>query len=106
MPSNAGGRFGGHACLSGAQGGDAAEPDVASSAAPKLLKVCTASADWAQRSGVEVQRARRCVVRVVVGELKEVVLGCLNDQTVSTARCHAQLREEPHSREAVNATRA
>jgi hypothetical protein len=44
------------------------------------------------------------VVSVVVGELQEVVLGGLNDQTVSTARCHTQPQEEPHSREAVNAT--
>jgi hypothetical protein len=45
-PSNAGGRFGAqYAYLSGAQGGDAAEPDAASSAASTLRKVRTASAD-------------------------------------------------------------
>ena len=47
MPSNAGGRFGAHECLSGAQGGDAAEPDIASSAAGALrtARARTASVD-------------------------------------------------------------
>jgi hypothetical protein len=71
---------------------------------------------WARRSGIggkvgpcrgpahleRAQRSQRCVV---VGEPTGVVLGFLNDQTVSTAQCHTQLQalEEPHSREAVNA---
>jgi hypothetical protein len=86
-PSNAGARIGAHACLSDAQGGDTAEPDLASSAAKRrharFSRFAQRARTWAQRSGVggkvgpragvplisttqQAQRVRRCVVQVVV----------------------------------------
>ncbi len=99
MPSNACGRFGAQSRLLGAQGGDAAEPCVASSAAHALRKVRTASADlgafighW--RQGPSSSQRAACLDDATnatlaplcgsLASLQEVVHDCMNDQTRTT----------------------